>query len=267
MASSIWHYQEQTQTIPLLEGVFASRACPCCHGSRRLNPADESRASDGRKYSEYIEVFVCGACGWWFAFRDTWDSSCGSVPDRALRSVTASGAALSSFSDFPEPTQLHALEREIQQHILGHGNSDSWAVLEDTSTAIFKEFGFEARSTARSKDGGIDVVVDHPDLGAVYAQVKHTKNKIGVRVLRELIGTMCINGNANSLLVTSSCFTSGVFREQQLAAQRGFIVELIDGTRLLSSLRLTHRLAPPSISDVLSIARPTAQVFWGEAAL
>lgn len=267
MASSIWHYQEQTQTIPLLERVFTSRSCPCCYGRPRLKLADESCASDGRRYSEYIEVFVCGACGWWFAFKDIWDSSCGSFPDSALRSVTASGAALSSFSDFPEPTQLQALEHEVQQHIIGHGASDSWAVLEDASTAILKEFGFEARATARSKDGGIDVVVDHAGLGAVYVQVKHTKNKVGVRVLRELIGTMCVNDNTNSLLVTSSSFTKGVFREQESAAQRGFIVELIDGERLLSSLRLTHRLAPPSISDVLSVARPTAQVFWGEMTL
>ncbi len=263
----IWNYQEQTQSIPLLESIFATRACPCCRGSPRLEPADVSRTSDGRQYSEYIEVLVCSVCGWWFAFQDSWDSSCGSVPDRALRSVTASGAALSSFSDVPDPAQILALEREIRKHIHGHGNSDSWAVLEDTTTAIFKSFGFEARATAQSKDGGIDVVVDHPNLGAVYAQVKHTKNKVGVRVLRELIGTMCINGNTNSLLVTSSCFTNGVFREQQLAAQRGFIVELVDGARLLSSLRLTHRLTLPTISDVLSVARPTAQVFWGNTVI
>lgn len=209
----------------------------------------------------------CDLCGWWFVSRDTWDSSCGSVPDRALRSLTATGAALRTFSPGPADEQLVTLESEIQAHLHGNGPSTAWAALEDVTKGVFREFGYQARVTARSKDGGIDVIVDHAEFGDVYAQVKHTKNKVGVRVLRELVGTMAINGATNSLLVTSSGFTRGVTKEQALAAQKGFIVELVDGSRLLASLNLTYRRTPPAISEVMDVARPNVQLIWEEVDL
>ncbi|MEZ5627388.1 MAG: restriction endonuclease [Rhodocyclaceae bacterium] len=103
----------------------------------------------------------------------------------------------------------------------------------------------------------------------VYAQVKHTKNKVlgsedGVRVLRELIGTMAINGATNSLLVTSSGFTRGVTKEQALAAQRGFVVELVDGGRLLASLNLAYRLNPPTVTEVMAVAKPAVELIRDE---
>lgn len=86
-------------------------------------------------------------------------------------------------------------------------------------------------------------------------------------MLRELVGTMAINGAMNSLLVTSSGFTRGVTKEQALAAQRGFIVELVDGGQLLASLNLTYRRAPPTLTEVMDVARPNVQLIWEEAEL
>ncbi|WP_157651618.1 restriction endonuclease [Burkholderia ubonensis] len=199
--------------------------------------------------------------------KDTWDSSCGSVPGRALRDVTATGAALKTFSPGPDDSQLTVLESEIEAHLLGHGTSRAWATLEDVTKGVFREFGYDARVTARSKDGGIDVIVDHAELGDIYTQVKHTKNKVGVRVLRELVGTMAINGATNSILVTSSGFTRGVTKEQALAAQRGFVVELVDGSHLLASLNLTYRRTPPSIVEVLDVAKPNVKLISEEVDL
>jgi HJR/Mrr/RecB family endonuclease len=162
---------------------------------------------------------------------------------------------------------LADLESEIEAHLLSSGTSTAWAVMEDVTKGVFREFGYQARVTARSKDGGIDVIVDHTDHGEVYAQVKHTKNKVGVRVLRELIGTMAINGATNSLLVTSSHFTRGVTKEQSLAAERGFMVELVDGRRLLTSLNLTYRRTPPTVADVMAIAKPSVNLIHEEVDL
>jgi restriction endonuclease Mrr len=189
------------------------------------------------------------------------------LPNRALRSLTAAGAALRTFGAGPNDDQLSTLEGEIEAHLLGRGTSESWSVLEDVTKGVFREFGYEARVTAKSKDGGIDFIVDHAEFGDVYAQVKHTKNKVGVRVLRELVGTMAINGATNSLLVTSSRFTRGVTKEQTLAARRGFMVELVDGSRLLASLNLAYRRKPPTISEVLTVAQPNIQLIWNEVNL
>lgn len=264
MNSRIWQYGSRTQSAPLLSAVFGNSVCPCCKDSPTLSVTDRKDESDGRRYSQYIKVMRCESCGWWFASDDQWDSSCGSLPDRAIRILSATGAALRTFAPGPDEQQLISLESEIEAHLLGHGASTAWAVLERVTKGVFREFGYEARVTARSKDGGIDVIVDHNDYGDVYAQVKHTKNKVGVRVLRELVGTMAINGATNSLLVTSSQCTRGVTKEQALAAQRGFVVELVDGNRLLSSLNLTYRRSPPTVDEIMSIARPTVELIRDE---
>jgi len=264
MSSRIWQYGSQTQSTLLLSAVFESSACPCCKDSPALSITDRKDESDGRRNSQYIKVMRCESCSWWFASQDQWDSSCGSLPDRAIRILAATGAALRTFSPGPDERQLVLLESEIQAHLSGRGTSAAWAVLEDVTKGVFREFGYDARVTARSKDGGIDVIVDHKEHGDVYAQVKHTKNKVGVRVLRELIGTMAINGATNSLLVTSSHFTRGVTKEQAVAAQRGFVVELVDGGRLLASLNLTYRLNPPTVTEVMAIAKPTVELIRDE---
>lgn len=264
MSSRIWRYGSQTQSAPLLSAVFGSSACPCCEGSPELSITDRKDESDGRRYSQYTKVMCCELCGWWFASHDQWDSSCGSSPDRAIRILAATGAALRTFSPGPDGPQLALLESEIQAHLSGQGSSTAWAVLEDVTKGVFREFGYDARVTARSKDGGIDVIVDHKEHGDVYAQVKHTKNKVGVRVLRELIGTMAINGATNSLPVTSSDFTRGVTEAQAQAAQRGFVVELVDGARLLASLNLAYRLNPPTVTEVMAVAKPTVELIRNE---
>jgi hypothetical protein len=78
---------------------------------------------------------------------------------------------------------------------------------------------------------------------------------------------MAINGATNSLLVTSSHFTRGVTKEQSLAAERGFMVELVDGRRLLTSLNLTYRRTPPTVADVMAIAKPSVNLIHEEVDL
>lgn len=131
--------------------------------------SDRKDESDGRHYSEYLKVMCCELCGWWFVSQDIWDSSCGLKQDFALRSLTATGAALRTFSPGPDDAQLDVLESEMQSHLFGNGTSVGWAVLEDVTKGVFREFGYDARVTARSKDGGIDVILDHTYLGDVYA--------------------------------------------------------------------------------------------------
>ncbi|SFI24541.1 restriction endonuclease [Phytopseudomonas argentinensis] len=265
MASPVWQYNSHTQSAPLLTSVFRNSFCPCCACSQALAVSDRYDESDGRRYSKYIKVMCCALCGWWFVSKDTWDSACGL--DHTLHILTATGAALRTFSPGPSDAQLTILEGEIRDHLLGKGTSAEWAALEDVTKGVFREFGYQARVTARSKDGGIDVIVDHAEFGDVYAQVKHTRNKVGVRVLRELIGTMAINGTTNSLLVTSSGFTHGLSKEKALAAQKGFFVELVDGNRLLASLNLTYRRDPPTISEVMDVADPNIQLIIEEVKL
>lgn len=250
----IWQYNSQTNAKALLLAVFQNSTCPCCEGSPVLFESERKDESDGRRYSKYERAFSCELCGWWFYSRETWDSSCGSNPDVALRNLSVTGAALKRFSTSVSEETLSNLKAEIELHLRKKGSSIEWAALEDITSGILREFGHTPQVTSRSKDGGVDVLFEDTDSAQVFAQIKHSKNKVGVRVLRELVGTMAINGTRKSLLVTSSSFTSGVIKERNQAKKQGFFVELVEGKKFLSALNLTHRLSSPSLSEVSQIA-------------
>lgn len=260
----IWSYPATTDSHGVLATAFATRQCPCCGSSERLSSREQGGQSDGRRYTEDTRATACDSCGWWLAFQETWDSSCGSLPDRAIHTVDAVGAALQRFSGLPPSIELEALRAEIEQHLRGKGDWSSWRAMESVTGSLLRSMGYGARVTAPSKDGGVDAVFDHDAHGPIFVQVKHKRNKLGVEVFRELIGTMVIGGANVGLLVTSSEFTSGVINEQQLAANAGRIVELVDGRRFLSALKLVERQDVPALEDILLVARPHVTIVLEE---
>lgn len=254
----LWHYTEHTQSRDLLSKVYASKHCACCL-SVPLTITDSARESDKQRYSGDTAVFVCQKCGWWSAFRSIVDSSCASS-DESLLIVKGSGAALATFSPSMDTTAIEALKKETLSHLKRHGKSNEWDVLEDASGAILTDFGYSVMMTCRQKDGGIDVIAVQPDASRLYAQVKHSKNKIGVRIVRELVGVMLRDGVSEALLVASSSFTDGAMTERELLAKRGFFVEFVDGSSLVSALNLTFRLEVPTLSEILDVASPIVEI-------
>jgi HJR/Mrr/RecB family endonuclease len=259
MTRLIWNYTTHTESVPLLKRIFSNPSCPCCKQQPLLTPTDQQSQSNGSTYSEYLQVVVCPECGWWFISKDSWSSYCDDR-DRAFQNVYATGAALARYSALLDSEQITLLCNEVKQHLLGKGVSKAWDAMEDATLMILKEFGYQARATARSKDGGVDIILDHPVKGTVYVQVKHSKNKIGVEILRELVGTMCIRGINDALLVTSSGFTKGVQRERNSASNAGKIVELIDGERFISALNLSSKLHIPKLDEILTVAQPSTPI-------
>ena len=259
----IWQYRSNTDSTSILLGAFKAKICPCC-GARGPLDAAERKSTSGRSFSKYLEVSVCPSCGWWLATEDCWDSSCGSLPDRAIRITKATGAALDKFGAGPTGSDLKSLRDEIEKHVRGNGESDEWAAMEDATLAILRSMGYHALATARSKDGGVDILLEHPALGIVYVQIKHSKNKIGVRVLRELVGTLCIKGVNDGMLVTSSGFTKGTEDESDAAASAGRVVELVDGKKFLAALNLNTREKKPTLEEVSAVASPNVHIIYEE---
>lgn len=248
--------------MPLLKMAYDTASCPCCDGRPRLDHVTSKVDFVRERVSpltDRLAASKCDACGWWLATSERWDSSNG--PEKALHTVRATGAALKSFSDLIDSNQLSVLENEITLK-LEKSKSDTWKLLEDVSGAILEGFGHRAVITGRSKDGGIDLIVNPVGSNEEsYVQVKHYKNKVGVRVIRELVGVMAMHGNRSGLIVTSSSFTRGVFKEGQLAAGKGFTVELVDAKPLIGALRIMHRKEPPTLEDIEGFAQPSTQIF------
>ncbi|WP_437759388.1 restriction endonuclease [Sorangium sp. So ce1389] len=170
--------------------------------------------------------------------------------------ITASGAALERYDGFDDESALSLLQQEVERHLLRHGASKSWATMEDATAAILRSFGYQVRLTARSKDDGVDIILDGSTHGAVFVQVKHSRNKVDVEVFRELVGTMCIEGVHSGMLVTSSRFTGPTKQLADRAQARGIVVELVDGERFLAALNLCARLRPPTLKEISLVVQP-----------
>ncbi|WP_437953679.1 restriction endonuclease [Sorangium sp. So ce296] len=122
--------------------------------------------------------------------------------------------------------------------------------MEDATAAILRSFGYQARVTARSKDGGVDIILDSSTRGTIFVQVKQSRNKVDVEVFCELVGTMYVEGVHSGMLVTSSRFTGPTKHLAGRAQARGIVVELVDGERFLAALNLCARLRPPTLKDI-----------------
>lgn len=248
----IWRFPQRTTDHGVLAFAYHQELCPSCHV--RIACADRASEGDGRAVSRNDQVLVCPTCGWWGAFSTLVDSSCGWVPNEAFLHVRGAGAALERFGDFPDDETLLLLTREVDRHLCSGGTSRQWAALEDATVAVLRAFGYQVRATARSKDDGVDAVLDHATHGQVFVQVKHSRNKVGVSAFRELVGTMCLGGARVGLLVTSSRFTRGAEELSNRGEAAGVRIELVDGERFLAALRLTTRSALPTWSEVVSMA-------------
>ena len=232
MTAIIWQYQEQTQSAALLRKAFETQVCPCCAKRSELSLTDHNSAVAPEQYTDIKVVRICHECGWWIIARDRWERECG-TSNETIRRTFATGAALSLLEPALSPEQLKTLCSEVEQHIKGKGRSDNWKALEDATTAVLKNFGLDVMPTGRRGDGGMDAVVRTETIPLGIVQVKHSKNKIGASVMRELVGTSTLKGGRHALLVASSNFTAGAIDVQKVAKDVGLSIELINGAESL----------------------------------
>jgi len=92
---------------------------------------------------------------------------------------------------------------------------------------VVKDMGFLADSTARSADGGIDILAhrdDPPLAGRYIIQCKDWSKPVPVEVVRELYGVVTARQATEGILITTSRFT-----KPALEFASGKPLELIDG--------------------------------------
>jgi hypothetical protein len=98
---------------------------------------------------------------------------------------------------------------------------DFWFVLDDLGferevAQLLARLGHRVQLTPRTRDGGIDVLVDDD----TAAQCKHHKTKVSVSAVRDLVGTLSLAGRTRGVLVCPSGFTKGA---RDAAAKAGVI--------------------------------------------
>jgi restriction system protein len=126
-------------------------------------------------------------------------------------------------------------------------NGISWLEFEMLVGEWFRLQGYAVTETGGVADGGVDLILTKG--GETYlVQCKHWKAyKVGVNVVRELLGVMVTRGAAGGYLVTS-----GVFTDEARRFAEASNIALIDGQKLAYLMNETRATQP-----TLPMNRPT----------
>ena len=163
----------------------------------------------------------------------------------------------------PEPTLSEKL-RKID-----------WFQFEKLIEMIYRHRGFAVeRSGGANPDGGVDMVVTSATEKFVV-QCKHWRTwKVGVKEIREFLGTLTDTGIKKGVFITSNSYTADA---RQLAAKHG--IEILDESNLIRMLEKTGLMYSREVSElfadkrkfcpkceremVLKTAHATGNQFWG----
>jgi restriction system protein len=193
-------------------------------------------------------VRLCRMCGWWtkqkfvISYLGDWDTS------------TYSSGAIGSLYNLDVSDQSIPIE-EIRSYLAvkydERFNIDPWR-FEEVVASVYKDLGYYARVTARSGDGGIDVVLDGSNSKVIGVQVKRYKDKIKVEQIRSFVGALYLKRMTRGIFVTTSSFQSGADNVAQLSSSRGIPIELVDAQRFYQALGIAQQKYYKTIKDPLA---------------
>jgi len=128
----------------------------------------------------------------------------------------------------------------------------SWKRFEELLGEAYRRQGFTVfENPGKGVDGGIDLTIKRD--GETYlVQCKHWKTyKVGVKVVREMLGLVTAHGATGAIVVTSGVFTKEA--EAFAATQQ---VELVDGDallRLIGEVQVRPAMVVPAPAPVARI--------------
>lgn len=189
---------------------FTQRCLLCGWSKRRINFVDEDRYPSGDVYC-------------WRKILREFDTNSDKVLKKELGTYLKS-----NFSD------IYSLD---------------WRSFEKLTADIFKEHGYSVILTSPTKDKGIDIIVLNQDKTGTQAIIEckkfAKKRKVGVSLVRQLVGA-AIEWEVNkAYLVTTSDFTYGARLAASDYAKKGYEIELIAAYDLLSMLKVYNEKLPP----------------------
>ena len=110
-----------------------------------------------------------------------------------------------------------------------------WREFEVLIENYYNILGYQtSRDPDDGPDGGVDVRVWDAEGSCHLIQCKHWKvEKVGVKIVRELLGVVTAEGAAGGVVVTSGTYTQDA---RNFARDRGVAIKLVDGNDLLQML-------------------------------
>lgn len=155
-------------------------------------------------------------------------------------------AAVSAFGSFRKSRQLD------RQNGIESIRSLDWKQFEELLGEAYRRQGYSVKeNSSAGPDGGIDLTIKQD--GNVYlVQCKQWRNfKVGVKVVREMLGLVTAHGAQGTIIVTS-----GTFTQEAKAFASGKPIELVEGHQLVGMIGSVQIRPMVAVSDTMGQTRP-----------
>lgn len=151
------------------------------------------------------------------------------------------------------PNLQETADNQIREHISSNFKSHE---LERLVGAVLAAKGYKVERTAKSGDGGVDLVAGSGPMGfdppRIAVQVKSGETAIDVKVLRELKGVLKDFGADHGLIVAWAGFKGSFDKE---ALRHFFEIRLWTGDDLIREIQGTYDSLPETIRAELPLKR------------
>jgi HJR/Mrr/RecB family endonuclease len=128
-----------------------------------------------------------------------------------------------------------------------------WHVFERLVADVYRNSGYYARLTKKTRDGGFDVVLlEKGGQEKTLVEVKRyaKTRKVGIDVVDRVLGVQLRSGVPRAKIVTSSTFSSGaVGAAAEAARTSSYQLELVDADGLLKALEVYNTNLPAPWMD------------------
>lgn len=110
--------------------------------------------------------------------------------------------------------------------------------LEHLVGSVYRQLGFDVEVTRSTRDGGRDLIVLQDGDTHAIVEIKRHKRKVGVELVRQLLGVQIRDGVQHAVLIATNGFTTGARREASSDGARalGFDMDLRSALDVLKAV-------------------------------
>lgn len=219
--------------IPIELAPNPSNHCHCC---KNVLTSHYSSHSSSEMLVSFTNQKICSQCDFWYHDSEAagdYNSKCFLISRLKILDIT----------------DVHAPYRQLVSYINSHpGDSNliNPRRFEMLARDVMSEFlSCDLAMTVNSADGGYDLVGYDSERGKILIEVKRYENrKVGVRVVRHLVGAMIRENSVVGSIIGTTDFTGPAYNESMALGlptqEHPLKIDLIKFDELLPWLEIVH---------------------------
>lgn len=195
---------------------------------------------------KYPSKNICQICGFWFVH--LWAE----LLDEGTQDLSPECVALATIKKLNINDADLALS-ELGTHLRRHPN-DAYHLnsrrFEQLVADVYRNLGYSVRLTQQTHDSGYDILLLEAGSGKqtiVECKRFAEHRKVGINIVREILGVQLVFGIKQAKVITTSHFTNPARELTKKVNQEtsGFDLELIDLDKLVTEMNVYNTKLPP----------------------